>query len=170
MTLETPLSSSPLFQTQLKTVRPGKEFELQVACSGSVSNASPQGSVTIKTSCTSLPMLTLHTAVMPQPALVAMPSQIQLPAGPLNADYHFPATIRNNSRAPLTVSDPVVNAKGVTVQLQEVEPGKTFKLDISFGADFDARPGQPMELAVKTSHPKYPVFRVPIMPAAAVSR
>jgi len=166
VTLEAPVSSTPVFQTELKTVRPGKEFELHVTYAGPVSNASPQGSITIKTSSTNAPSVSLTASVMPQPALVAMPQQIQLPAAPLPADYHYAETIRNNSRTPLQLSEPKVNVEGVTVDLQEIEPGKNFRLNLGFSPVFVAKPGQLMELAVKTSNPKYPMLKVPITQAA----
>jgi hypothetical protein len=163
--LEPPQSASPVFKTELTTVKPGKEFELHVTYAGPVSNANPQGNITIKTSSTNMPTLSVNAVAMPQPALVAMPQLIQLPAGPLAPDYRFPAMVRNNSHTPLKLSDPSVNADGATVQLQEIEPGKNFRLNVGFPTNFQVRAGQPVELTVKTSNPKYPVLKVPITQA-----
>ena len=168
VTLEAVRTSNPVFLTELKTLRPGKEFELRVTCSGLLSNASPQGTITIKTSSTNLPRLTVNAAIMPQPAIVALPQQIQWPAGLLDRNYRFPVMIRNNSRAPLSLSEPVVNVEGATVEIQQVEPGKAFKLNLGLPPGFHARPGHSLELVVRTSHPKYPVFKVPIFQAAEV--
>ena len=158
-------SASPVFKTELKEVKPGKEFELHVTYAGPVSNAAPQGNITIKTSATNMPTLSLNAVAMPQPALVAMPQHIQLPAGPLAADYKFPAMIRNNSHTPITLSDAAVNADGATVQLQEIEPGKNFRLNVGFPTNFHVSANQPVELTVKTSNPKYPLVRVPVTQA-----
>src|SRR5207248_1961633 len=49
LALEPPSSSSPVFQTELKTVHAGKEFELRITYAGPLSNSSPQGTITIKT-------------------------------------------------------------------------------------------------------------------------
>ncbi len=160
--LESPQSTSAAFQTGLRTVRPGKEFELDITYGGPVSNAPSQGNITIHTSSTNMPLLSLNAVVMPQPAIVPMPQQISVPAGPFTQDYRVPATIRNNGRTPLKLSDPSVNAEGVTVQIEEMEPGKLFRLNLSFPTNFQARPGQPTELTVKTSHPKHPILKVPI--------
>ena len=92
--------------------------------------------------------------------------QIQLPAGPFATEYRYPAMIRNNSSKPVQLSDPAVSAPGATVQLQETEPGKTFRLNLSFPAQFQAQPGAPMELTVKTTHPRYPVMKIPIIQTA----
>jgi hypothetical protein len=162
VTLEAPHSSSAAFQTEIKAVKPGKEFELRVTYGGPVSNATPQGSVTIATSATNMPSLSVNVVAMPQPGLVALPQQIQLPAGPFAADYRYPQMIRNNSHTPVKLSDPSINIDGATVDLQEVEPGKNFRLNLGFPTNFQAKIGQPMELTVKTTNPKYPVLKVPI--------
>jgi len=64
--LQPPRSSNPAFQTELKTVRPGKEFELRVTYSGVQSNASANGNITIETSAASVPTLSLGAVVLPQ--------------------------------------------------------------------------------------------------------
>jgi hypothetical protein len=170
ITLQAPTSSTPVFKTELKTVKPGKEFELQVAYSGPISNAASQGSITINTSVAGLPPLTVNAFAMPQPALVAMPQHVQLPAGsPTAATYQYPVNIRNNGRAPIKISDPSVNVEGMKAEVQEIEPGKNFKVQLNIPAGFQAKPGQTMELSFKTTNPKYPVFKVPITQPAPVA-
>lgn len=165
-TLEEPRSSTPVFKTELKTVRPGKEFELRITYTGPVSNAPPNGTITINTSPAGAQPLSVSVFAMPQPALVVMPQLVQLPAGPYSPGYQYPITIRNNGRTPLKISDPSVNTDGVTAQVQEIEPGKHFKINLGIPSDFHARPGQPVEFTCKTTHTKYPVLKVPITQVA----
>jgi len=166
--LEAPKSASAAFTAELKTIRPGKEFELHVTYAGPVSNAPPQGNITVGTSSTNMPLLSVNAVAMPQPGLVALPQQINIPAGPLAPDYRYPAMIRNNSHTLVKLSEPSINIEGATVDLQEVEPGKNFRLNLGFPTNFQAKAGQPMELTVKTTNPKYPVMRVPINQMAAI--
>jgi hypothetical protein len=134
-----------------------------------VSNASPQGIITIRTSSTNVPMISVTAQAMPQPALVAMPAQIVLPAGPLSTGHRHSEMIRNNSSAPVKLTEAAVNAEGVTVQITEPQPGKVFALAVNFPPNFKARPGQPLELTVNTSHPKRPVIKVPVVQTAAAA-
>lgn len=167
ITIEPPQSNNPNFQTELKTLTPGKEFELKVVYSpSSTTNAAPQGVITLKTSSTNMPVMSVTAYAMPQPALVAMPQAIRLPAGPLSPNYRQPVTIRNNSSTPVQLTEPQVNVEGVTVQTTETQPGKLFMLSLTFPTNFQARSSKPMELTVKTSHPKHPVLRVPFIQAA----
>ena len=56
-----------------------------------------------------------------------------------------------------------VNADGVSVQTDEVQAGKMFNVNLTFAPDFKAKLGQPVEFTVKTTNPKFPMMRVPIM-------
>jgi hypothetical protein len=167
ITLEKPESNNPNFKTELKTLVPGKEFELTVTYVPTTTNAQPQSMITMKSTSTNLPLVSVTAYAMPQPAVVAMPQAIRLPAGPLSPNYRQPVTIRNNSAKPIQLTDPVVNAEGVTVQTTETQPGKLFTLNLTFPTNFTSR--SDMALTVKTSHPKYPLLRVPFIQAAVPS-
>ena len=165
VTLEAPKSANPSFKMALTTLQPGKEFELRVTYDPPASNAIPSGQITIKTSSTNMPQLDISTYAMVQPALVAMPGQIRLPANATPVGYRHSAIIQNRGSAPVTLSDAAVNAEGVIVTMTEILSGKQFKFDLDIPPKFEIKPG--LELTVKTTHPKYPVFHVPIIPPAA---
>ena len=164
ITIEPPLVNNPNFTTKLNTLTPGKEFELIVTYTPGATNAQPQSVITMKTSSTNMPVMSVTAYAMPQPALVAMPQAIRLPAGALSPNYRQPVTIRNNSSTPVKLTDPAVNAEGVSVQTTETQPGKLFMLNLTFPTNFQAK--SDMALTVKTSHPKYPTLRVPFIQAA----
>ena len=164
LTLEPPMCPNPRFKCELKTLKPGKEFELQVTYLGALSNTIPQGVITMKTSSTNVPLLTVTAYAMPQPAVAVMPQTVRLPPGPLTAEYRQLLTVRNNSSKDLKLSDAVVNADGVKVEINEVQPGKLFNVNLVFSPEFKQKPGLPFEFTVKTSHPNNPLLRVPIMP------
>ena len=167
LTLSSPQCDNPAFKLELKTLQPGKEFALHVSHAGVASNATPQGLITISTSSSNIPMVKVTTRVMPQPALAVSPLQIMLPAGSLSAGYRHTQMIRNNSSAPMKVTEAAVNAEGVTVQINESQPGKLFLLTVNFPANFHAPPGEPLVLTVKTSHPKRPIIKIPVVQSAA---
>jgi len=165
-TLEKPESNNPNFKTELKTLSPGKEYELTVVYSPTTTSAPPQSVITMKSTSTNLPIVSVTAYAMPQPAVVAMPQSIRLPAGPLGPNYRQPVTIRNNSSTPLKLSDAAVNVEGVAVQTTETQPGKLFTLNVTFPTNFQSRTDKPMELTVKTSNARHPVLHVPFIQAA----
>jgi hypothetical protein len=169
MNLEAPQSTNPAFKTELKTIQPGKDFELLVTYIGPISNNTPQGSITIKTSSTNMPVINVTAYAMSQPSVVISPAQLSFPAGQVAAGFKHSAFVRNNSNTPLKVTEASVNAEGVNVQVTEPPgaAGRIFSIAISYPADFHPPTGKPLELTVKTSHPKYSVMTVPIVVAAA---
>lgn len=161
--LGAPVCSDARFKAELKAVRPGKEFELHVSYDSASGAASPSSTITIKTSIQDQPMLTVTAFAMPQPAIAIVPPTVQLPRGPLSQDYRHNVVIRSNSRVPLSVSEPTVEGEGVTAKLTEAQPGKLYYLNIAVPHDFNAAADRPVVVSVKTSHPKFPVIRVPIV-------
>jgi len=168
VTLAPPECSNPALKLELKTIQPGKEFALHVTHPGSVSNASPQAQITIGTSSTNVPIIKVTAHIMPQPALVISPLQITLPAS-LAAGHRHTQMIRNNSRTLLKVTEASVNAEDVTVQINESQPGKLFLLMVNFPANFRKHSDQPLELTVKTTNPKRPVIKIPIIEATTLT-
>jgi hypothetical protein len=161
VTLDPPQSPNPALKLGLKTLQPGKEFELSVTYDPSVTNGVQSGQINIKTSTTNMPMLTVIAHAMIQPALVANPSQIRLPSSAASVAYRHSAVIQNRGSAPVKLSDVAINGEGIKVQVVEMQPGKLFTVHMDIPANFQVRPG--LELTAKTTHPKYPVFRVPIV-------
>ena len=124
----------------------------------------------MKTSSTNVPVINVPVYASFRPALMTVPNRIVLPAGPINPGFRSATTIRNNGSTPVKLSDPSVNAEGITVQMTETQPGKLFTLNLNFSTNFQARAGQTLELTVKTSHPNYPVIKVPITAMLAPAR
>ena len=168
LTLEEPRTSNPAFRIALKTVKAGREFELEVVYSTPVTSEALQGAITIKTSAAASPTLNLTANVMPQPALALMPTQITLPAEPLGAEYVHSQIILNNSHVPMKVTEAAVNAEGVAVDINEVKPGKMFMLTVRFPASFHYG-DRPLELTVRTSSSRHAVIKLPIEQTATGS-
>jgi len=71
ITLGQPASNNPAFQPTLKTISPGKEFELQIAVTPPAAGGTLQGVITVNTSATNLPPITVTAmAIIPPPATV----------------------------------------------------------------------------------------------------
>jgi hypothetical protein len=162
VTFSQPQSTNPLYKAELKTARAGKEFDLLVSYSGAPV-VNPFDSIRIPTSSKDVPVVNINVQTIQQPALVALPDQIRLSPAGLGKAYQVSEFIRNNGRTPVSLSEAFVNVPGVTVQIKETDPGKAFQLNLLFAADFQASPGQPIFLTVKTSHPKRPIFQVPVI-------
>jgi uncharacterized protein DUF1573 len=168
--VDPPQFANGAVSAELKTLQPGKEFELHVRYSGAHSNAIPNSFITMKTSSTNLPEISVPVRASVRPALTTVPNRIVLPAGSIAPGFRGATTIRNNGSTPVKLSDPAVNAEGITVQITEAQPGKLFALSVNFPTNYQAQAGQTLELTVKTSHPNYPLIKVPITAMVAPAR
>jgi hypothetical protein len=189
LTLAEPVCTNNAFQATLKTVRPGKEFELAISLIPQSKPVSLWAPVTLKTSSTNVPQLTVMVRALVQAPITAMPSAIILPGHPLTDRLEFSVTVRNNGADPLILSEPSVAAglspsadsgrpggtdvgsatgplkpvADTQARVQEVQPGRMFILAATFPSGFHVDPGQSVALRVKTNHPQIPVLNVPVL-------
>lgn len=163
VTLQAPQCNNPAFAVQLTTNQPGREFVLRVESVGVTNLGNTFGKVTMRTSVPEAPILevTLYAAV--QAAVTVSPSQLVLPTGPLTARQTQYVNVRGMWKQPLAVSEPAINVPGVDLQLSEVQPGRYFRVAMTFPEGFQWSATNKMELTLKSNHPQYPLLRVPVV-------
>lgn len=159
--------TNPVFRTELKTHKPGKDYEVEVGLVPPLKQTTIQSPITIKTSSTNMPVISVNAIVSVQPTVAVMPNTLYVPAGPLASNNMFAVTVRNNGSNSITVTDPAIDVQGATVSVQEIQPGRIFSLRLSFPPGFKLEPGRSATLTAKTSHPQYPVLKVPVFQYAA---
>jgi hypothetical protein len=75
-------------------------------------------------------------------------------------------TIINNSTNPVALSEPAVDAKDVNITITQSQPGRYFTVVLTFPTGFELPAGQPASFTAKTTHPQFPLVKVPIYQAA----
>jgi hypothetical protein len=162
--LENPVCSNPVYSLALKETKPGKEFELTVTAHAPITNG--QGQITIKTSSTNSPEVTLTAWANVQPAIAVIPPVLTLPQAPLATKATPTVTIQNNGTNTLKLSDATITGmpglENVPVTIEEPTPGKLFAVKVAFPEGFTIPAGQHLELSFKSTHPQHPVIRVPV--------
>jgi hypothetical protein len=171
VTLSTPVSANQYFTGTLKTIEPGKQFELTVTAVPPFPTGNVMGSISIKTSITNMAALNIPvTAIAPQPALFVIPTTVRLSPAVPNQTITQTVTIQATAAQPLTLSEPGVNAKGIDVLIKELQPGRRYTLTLKFPEGFQITPGEALELSVKSNYPQFPVIKVPITQLPAPAR
>jgi hypothetical protein len=161
LTISNVVCTSPSFKTELKEVNQGRIFELQVTAIPPFTNTT-YVPITLLTSSTSAPSLSLSAYVTVQQQVVVSPQQFFLPPGPFTNTVNSTVTVLGRATQPLRVSEPVLALPGVEVDLKEVQTGRVFTVSAKFPAGFKLEPGQRPELTLKTDHPKFPLLKVPL--------
>ena len=173
--LEEPVELSDLqctnrsLQAELKSVLPGKEFELRItAVPPFTSNTI--ATVNVKTSSPRMPLLNVGAYLLVQPSVIVAPNQIVLPTGRLAAGFSYSVKILNKGTNSLALSDPKVNSQGTEVRLQEVQPGQVFSLMVNFPAGFQTKPDEKAEVTVKSNHRQFPLIKIPVIQQATLAQ
>jgi copper(I)-binding protein len=161
--LSPPQSNNRMFSAQLFTNQPGKGYQLKVSTVPPLGVGSIQGQVVLKTTWSNTPVISVTVVANVQPALMVMPSFVRVDAGPLTNAASNSVTIQNNSTNLVTLSEPTVNVPGVEATIKELQPGKSFSAMLKFPSGFSISPGQSVEFTAKSSNPKFPVIKVPIV-------
>jgi hypothetical protein len=161
--LSDPQINNRIFSALLTTNTPGKAFQLTVAVIPPVPMGYVPGQISFRTGWTNPAVVTLPVGASVQPAIMIIPSYLTLAAGPLANAVTNSVMIRNNSTHALQLSEPVVNVPGVEAQIKETQPGKSFTAVVAFPQGFEIPRGQHVELSLKSSNPRSPVLKVPIM-------
>ncbi len=168
--LRAPHSNNRMFSAQLVTNQPGRAYQLKISTVPPLGLGSIQGQIVVNTSWTNPPTIPVTVVANVQPAVMVMPTFMTLAPGPLPNAITNSVTIQNNSTNRLTLSDPVVNMPGVEAMIRELQPGKSFAAMLAFPQGFQVPPGQQVELSVKSSNPKVPIIKVPVMQMARLGR
>lgn len=157
-------NTNDAFQTELKTIQPGKEFELHITITPPFRSASPQTMVSLQTSSKEAPRINILAQASVVQPVTLIPERIMLPPGPLPATRRAVVTIRNNSEHALSLSDARVNVPAATLQVREAQPGRYFTLTVDFPAGFELKPEHKIEITAKSNLPKFPLITVPVVP------
>ena len=169
LTLADPVCSNRLFQTQVRTVKAGQEFELHVTTVPPFGASSTSTAITLKTSSKKMPTIAITAFLTPQPVIAVRPPQITLPPGALTTPAQYTVTIQNNATNALSLSEPRVNAEGIDIQLKEIQSGRLYSITTRFPAGFKTEPGKMIAASVKSSHPQFPTIRIPVLQTPAPS-
>ncbi len=169
VTLSEPECPNQAFSAELKTIEPGREFALTVKLKTPINPTSVSAMISMKTSSPRVPVLNASAFAIVRPAINIVPAQINLLPGPLAVPTTNIVTIINSStnHGTLALSELSGPTNGVTVQMKEIQPGKQFALTVRFPAGYQAPPGGPAEITVKSSHPQYKLIKIPILQLAA---
>lgn len=167
LTISEPESQNQAFKAELKTITPGKEFQLVLSTVPPLKEGNTTARFALKTSSAKMKEIDVTAfANNVQPVVMVTPPQIHLPGGPLAAEQSYSVSFVSRAPQPVSLSEASVNAEGVQVQLEEKQPGKMYEARLVFPKGFAVMPGQHVELSVKSSLASSPLIRVPLIQSA----
>lgn len=162
LTITEVTSANKSFTTEVKTIKEGKEYELLVTAVPPFSQVTTFSQISIKTSATNVPALSVTAYATVQMQVTVSPMQLNLPPGPLTNTVTQSVTVYYRGTNAFNLSEPKVNYAGAEVTIKPVQPGKVFSVQTTFPAGTQVKPGEGVQLSVKTDHAKHPLLTVPV--------
>ena len=162
MMLSAPESANPLLAAYLRTNVLGRDYTLEVSNSAPLPAGNTRGLVRIKTSLPKPEVLNVTVWARVQSPVNVAPQNIVLRRAPLATNQLVYVTIANNLTNPISLSEPSVDAEGVGLTVTEGNPGRYFTVALKFPAGFELPAGRAVAFTAKTTHPQFPLVRVPI--------
>jgi len=160
-----PECTNRAFKLELKTVKPGKEFALEVSTVPPVGTGTVSAPITLKTSSVEMPVVSVQALALEHQPLMISPIQLQLPGTPPATPLQQTVTVHYTGAGTLVLTNAKVSLPGAEVQMREVQPGRFFQFTVTFPAGVKLGPGQYAELSINSSYAKRPRISVPILPA-----
>jgi hypothetical protein len=156
-------NENPVFVPELRTIVPGKEFELVTSAKPPLPEGTQTGRIVLKTSNPQRPEITIDAVVTVLPAIQVAPAQITFPASRLSAPEKRFAVLLNHRNVDLDVSDVKTDAPGVTLSTSRSEDGRQITITLNFPAGFAIGAGEKWFLRGRTNQPQLPAFAIPIL-------
>jgi hypothetical protein len=157
-----PKCSTTEFRAEIRTNHPGKEFQLEIKAVPPFKPGNSQATVTLTTTSTNLPLVSVGLWSIVQPKLAVIPDKVTLPPAPIAVKTLPTITIQNNSTNLVTVSEPACSLANVDLTFKEAIAGRAYVVTLAFPAGFEVPAGDPPNLTLKTSLPELPLIKVPI--------
>jgi len=162
VTLASPASANNSFKAELKTINPGREFELSVTAVPPLLSGNTSGTISISTSLTNLSVVNIPVFAMVQAAVRVVPEQMILPPQ-INAWTTNYINIFNNQNKPLMLFNPEICCDArAGVELQTLIAGRNFQLVVALPPGFDIVEGQVACVSVTSDDANYPLITVPL--------
>jgi hypothetical protein len=162
VTVSNVVSANKVFETTLKETKPGKEFELVITIQPPFTAGNVHGAITIYTSQTNMPTLTVTAIANATPAVQITPPQIVLNQLPDRATTNR-VTIMSSTTNVLSLSNAKASDSRIQVDVQPTGRKGMFSVIVVFPAGFQLAAGQKAEVTVESNHPRFPLIRIPVM-------
>ncbi len=156
-----PVSSNSSFRGDLKTIKPGQEYELTITVQPPLVKANNSATFSLKTSLTNIPLLSITAIAAVQQAVQISPAQITL-APPSSRWTTNRVLIRGNGDFALALEEPQSSDSRLQLRIAPVGPRNMFSLLVAVPPDFEIPRGEQVQVTVKSNHPRHPLLMVPI--------
>ncbi|HEY3853076.1 MAG TPA: DUF1573 domain-containing protein [Verrucomicrobiae bacterium] len=162
VTLSDPVAANKKYIPELKTIKPGREYELTVSVEPPFTGPNAPGTIALKTSNPEQPTLTVSAITSIQKAVLVSPSQIVVgpPSDHWTTNRVF---IRGNGPTHLALEEPQTSDSRIEVKIVPLGTPNLYNLVVAIPPNYQIPRGQHAAATLKSNHPRYPLITVPIV-------
>ncbi len=150
------------FQYTLITNNLGWWYQIQIKPAPQLPIGTHQGKLTITTTSSNCPSVSIPVIVVMRPPLTVSPPTIHLPAEKLAAPLSYTITIHNNGPTKVEITEVKSELQGIDIQIKPLDPGRTFRITVQFPEGFELPTNTPAVLKISTTSTSNPELFVPI--------
>lgn len=158
-------SNNPLFKPEIKELEPGKKYELSVTLQAPadkpLATGNINGSVTLTTGLPDSPTEDVAINLFVTPSLEITPDTLTLLSN-RTGETKRPITVKNNSKKPIKISELTATSPDLKVELQELEPGVTYRINVDIPTTYKAAPSGD-KIIFKTDSPAFAQMTIPVV-------
>ena len=155
VTISDPVSANKKYIPELKTIKPGHEYELIVSVEPPFTNPNAPGTITLKTTIPEQPTVTVTAVTAIQKAVQVSPAQIVV--GPSSDHWTTNRVfIRGNGAMHLTLEEPQSSDSRLEVKLVPLGTPNMYNLVVAIPPNFEIPKGQSVTATLKSNHPRIP--------------
>ncbi len=161
VTISDPVAANKKYIPELKTIKPGYEYELTVSIEPPYTNANAPGTISIKTSNPDQPTLTVTAISTIQKSVQVTPAQVVV-GPPVDHWTTNRVYIRGNGATHFTLEEPQSSDSRVELKIVPLGTPNLYNLVVAIPPNYQIPRGEHVTATVKSNHPHYPVITVPI--------
>jgi hypothetical protein len=163
VTISNLTSTSPAFTGEVKTVKPGKEYELIITAHPPFPQGNNSATVSLNTSLSNVPAISVTAIASVQQAVQISPSVITL-SGYIDHWTTNKVLIRGNGKSAqnLTLEDPQTSDSRIQVKILPLGMHGLYNLAVTVPPDYEVPKDQQVTVTVKSNHPRYSLITIPV--------
>jgi hypothetical protein len=132
-------STSPAFEVDSTIVEPGKKYEVTVTLAGPLKTGNNSGLIELSTSAADAPIIRVPVSATVMPDVDVNPPRMTLPQT-IATEVKNQFMVRNSSKTPLKVTDLAATNPAFQVELQEIQPGALYSVQLIVPAGTELSP------------------------------
>ena len=166
--LETPLEIKNLrmdgerFEVALKTVKEGKECQIEITTVPPMVYGSNRGTIRFETNIPEADKFQIAASAYVMAPVQVVPNRIMLKEGVLDKPMKKYVTVLTYEDTPLEVSDIKVSIEGVKIESSSLNKGKHHRLVLTFPAGLDVDKLEDAILSLETNNKEFSHFDIPV--------